>query len=66
MVMISTKNANNSYTIWQEIEEGVPEPALLVSLYSDIINIRQENSEININYETIKPLIKFLSTIKTP
>lgn len=51
--------------IWQEGngETTFGEPALLVSVYSDIFTIKQGGGEVNINYETIPEMIRLLRTI---
>jgi hypothetical protein len=41
-------------------ETTVPEPALIVSRYSDIIEIQQEDKTINLNPETVPELVQVL------
>jgi len=41
-------------------EETVPEPALIVSRYSDSIDIQQEDRTITLNPETVPELVKVL------
>jgi hypothetical protein len=41
-------------------EATVPEPALVVSRYSDVIEIQQEDRTINLNPETVPELVKVL------
>lgn len=54
-----------AFILWQENKEiGVGEPALLFDLYSDIINIQQDENSINLNYDSIDEFIKLLKQIK--
>ncbi|WP_407522701.1 hypothetical protein PDL71_15530 [Lacibacter sp. MH-610] len=55
--------AKESVVFWQTNEEnGVGEPALLIEFYNDVMQISQDGERININYESIKDLVKILRT----
>lgn len=54
----------NSYVIWQEVEDGVGEPALLIEPFHDCLQISQAGSVINLNYESVDELCKLLKRIK--
>ena len=59
------ENRKGSVTVWQNSQEnGVGEPAIVVEPYNDVIEIRQEDRYITINYETINALVRLLKTIK--
>lgn len=58
-----TRGNASSIVIWQEVEEGVGEPAILLTPWSDVITITQEGKSINLNYETVKELCKQLKTL---
>ena len=64
--MISTVSNKHSQVIWQEDEEGFPEKAILVTNFygSGLIEIKQGESEINVNYESIPELIKTMKAVK--
>lgn len=64
--MISTVSNKHAQIIWQNAEEGIPEKAILVTNFSDsgLIEIKQGNSEISVNYESIPELIKVMKTVK--
>ena len=64
--MITTIGNKHAQIIWQEDEEGIPEKAILVTNYegSSLIEIKQGDSEINVNYESIQELIKAIKTVK--
>lgn len=48
-------------TLWQEVTEGVAEPALLIRTYCDgLIGVQQAEKEILINRETVALLCKTL------
>lgn len=51
--------------IWQEtdLEELVPEQALLIVSYIDVVSIEQREMSLYINYDSIPELIKVLRTI---
>lgn len=63
--MKSKAVTKESYVMWQECTEGVPEQALLIekSEYG-YVTIKQEERQIIINNETLPELIKHLKTIK--
>lgn len=50
--------------VWQQVEDGVPEPAIIVTSYSDIIELKQEDRYINLNYETVIKLCAYLKGLK--
>jgi hypothetical protein len=54
-----------SFIIWQELDtdSGLPEPALLIERYNDIVSIQQGKEYINLNYDSIPELIKLLRKI---
>jgi hypothetical protein len=58
------KPAKDSLIIWQDIEEGVGEPALLLERFSDSICITQEDNRVSLNYDTISELCKRLNQFK--
>ena len=64
--MIATVGNKHSQVIWQEDEEGIPEKAILVTNFygSGLIEIKQGESEINVNYESIPELIKAMKAVK--
>ena len=64
--MIATVSNKHSQVIWQEDEEGIPEKAILVTNFygSGLIEIKQGESEINVNYESIPELIKAMKAVK--
>ena len=64
--MISTVGNKYAQVIWQEDEEGIPEKAILVTNYpgSGLIEIRQGESDIYVNYESIPELIKAMKAVK--
>lgn len=64
--MIATVGSQHSQVLWQEDEEGIPEKAILVTNYagSGSIEIKQGQSEILVNYESIPELIKVMKTVK--
>ena len=64
--MISTIGSKHAQVIWQEDEEGTPEKAILVTDYEcgGLIEIKQGESEIDVNYESIPELIKAMKTVK--
>lgn len=64
--MITTVGNKHAQVIWQEDEEGIPEKAILVTNYEGggLIEIKQGNSEINVNHESIPELIKVMKTVK--
>jgi hypothetical protein len=52
--------------IWQKAADDTPQQALLVEAYADVIQIAQEGTRIDINYETVKELCAVLKSIKRP
>ena len=64
--MITTVCNKHAQVIWQEDEEGIPEKAILVTNFSGsgLIEIKQGDAEINVNYESIPELIKAVKTVK--
>lgn len=57
--------AKDSIILWQKNEEtGVGEPALLIEFYSDCLQISQDGDRVNMDYDTIKDLIKVLKEWK--
>lgn len=60
------KTAKESYIFWQkESDDAIPEPAILIERYSDTIALTQEDQVINLNYESLPELLKFLKTLQT-
>ena len=64
--MISTVSNKHAQIIWQDDEEGMPEKAILVTNFSGsgLIEIKQGNSEINVNYESIPELMRAMKAVK--
>ena len=64
--MITTIGNKHAQLIWQEDEEGIPEKAILVTNYEGggMIEIKQGDSEIIVNYESVPELIKVMKTVK--
>ena len=64
--MIYTVSNEHAQVIWQDDEEGIPEKAILVTNYagSGLIEIKQGQSEILLNYESIPELIEAMKTVK--
>ena len=64
--MIYTVSNEHAQVIWQDDEEGIPEKAILVTNFSGsgLIEIKQGDAEINVNYESIPELIKAVNTVK--
>ena len=53
--------AKNSSIQWQTgPEDGVPEPAILIEAYIDVIALQQEGETIKINYKSVDELCKNL------
>jgi len=57
---IVTVSNNMKAIIYQTSEEGIGEPALIVSRFSDVIEIQQAGDEILLNPETVPELVKVL------
>ncbi len=64
--MISTIGGKHAQVIWQEDEDGAPEKAILVTDYEGggLIEIKQGESEVYVNYESIPELIRVMKTVK--
>ena len=64
--MIATVSNKHAQVIWPEDGEGIPEKAILVTNYagSGLIEIKQGQSEIMVNYESIPELIRVMKTVK--
>lgn len=64
--MITTVCNKHAQVIWQDDEEGMPEKAILVTNFSGsgLIEIKQGNSEINVNYESIPELMRAMKAVK--
>ena len=64
--MIYTVSNEHAQVIWQDDEEGIPEKAILVTNFSGsgLIEIKQGDAEINVNYESIPELIKAMKAVK--
>ena len=64
--MIYTVSNEHAQVIWQDDEEGIPEKAILVTNFSGsgLIEIKQGDAEINVNYESIPELIKAMKAAK--
>jgi hypothetical protein len=59
------ENYKESFILWQDsAEDGVPEPAILVNVYGDIISLDCGDNSINVNYESINELCKLLKQVK--
>lgn len=54
----------NSHIIWQEVEDGVGEPALLFEPFNDCLQVSQAGAVINVNYQSIDELCKLLKKLK--
>lgn len=58
-------NASKSYTFWQTgPEDGIPEPAILIEVFSDCIGLFSDGNRINLNYSSLDEFIKQLRLIK--
>ena len=64
--MITTIGNKHAQVMWQEDEDGMSERAILVTNYagSGVIEIKQGDSEIIVNYESVPELIKVMKTVK--
>jgi hypothetical protein len=62
---ITTQPGKISTIYWQQGDgEGiVGEPAVLVEVYSDAINLEQEGNVIRLNFETLPELAKHFNRI---
>ncbi len=59
---------NIQATVWQEVDNGVAEPALLLRTYDSdsvkpLVSIRQGRQQILINGETVEAIRKLLRSI---
>ena len=63
----SLKGDFNQTTIWQEVSDGVPEPAIQLRTYdgesAPLIEIRQGKSTVLINGETVPELCRALRSL---
>jgi hypothetical protein len=64
--MIATVGNKHSQVIWQEDEDGIPEKAILVTNYagSGLVEIKQGDAEITVNYESIPELMRAMKAVK--
>ena len=64
--MITTVGNKHAQIVWQDDEEGIPEKAILVTNYagSGLIEIKQGEAEVMVNYESIPELIKAMKAAK--
>ena len=55
--------SKHTVVFWQKTQDeyGVPEPAIMVEWFNDIMAITQDGHVIHINYESRKVLAKLLS-----
>lgn len=62
----TTKTRQDSIVVWQQTnnDQAVPESALLISFWTDIINIKQDGREITLNYESIDVICTALKSQK--
>ena len=62
---MNTKTKGDDYIIWQECDDdSISEKAILIEAYSDVISIQQEDSSVNLNYESVDEFCKLLKKIK--
>jgi hypothetical protein len=50
--------SKDAFILWQVVEEGVGEPAILIRRYNDVLEFQQEKRTILINVETVEEFIK--------
>jgi len=64
--MITTVASKPAQVIWQEDDDGISEKAILVTTFygSGRIELKQGESAINVNYESIPDLIKAMKAAK--
>lgn len=59
---MTTKTVNGSLSqiVWQEVEDGVGEPAILISYYKGdgMIGLSQEARYVNVSGECVEELIR--------
>lgn len=60
------KAKEDAIVIWQKSDDGTPQQALLIEAYSDVIQIGQDGTRIDLNYESVKELCSVLKSIKRP
>lgn len=61
------QNISKDATIfWQQHEDGVPEPALIVTEYADCIEIAQDGRYVNLNWDTVAKLCSHLKSLAPP
>lgn len=58
--MATTIAAKTSYVFWQDQEDGLPNQAILINVYSDSIMLEQGNNAINLDYQSLNEFIKTL------
>lgn len=51
------------HVVWQETEEAVSEPAISVRENFDVLEIKQGNNRLLLNYESLVPFAKLLMSI---
>lgn len=57
--------AKKSVVFWPEDpEESVAEKPIIIELYHDVFQIKQKDSYINLNYESIKEFCKLLRSLE--
>ncbi len=67
MADITTSSATeDSIILWQNVSEGTPELALLITPYIGCFQIKQGYDIININYESVKELCRVMKSIEEP
>lgn len=54
--------------VWQENSGGVPEPAIYVRRYDDVLQLLQEDRTIHLSPESLEPFIKAMRrvNVETP
>lgn len=62
--MATTIAAKTAFVFWQDQEDGIPEQAILINVYSDSILLEQGNNQINLDYESFNEFIKILKIAK--
>lgn len=62
--IIDKTATDKTIIVWQEVDDGIPEPALMVTPYSDTINITQGANSINLNYDTVNEFCKLLRKLR--
>jgi hypothetical protein len=59
-----TSTSKDSHVLWQENEDGIEEPALLIEPFSDVISITQKAVSFNLTYEAVDEFCRVLKKIK--